>query len=1079
MFAGSITFHVRKRPIDAQTRRRKKKQGQFFNDAQGQLLSQDGLRISSGPPYLLEMNPDGSEINHSIQNVIPQRFKISPNVTEVGSDPAIQSGQSLLLPAAQFLHPRHCVITYTDGIVTVTPIHREAETYLNNQRIYETTILGHGSILRFGRPGHCFRFIDPNVAMQHDQERIMRQAVAGGNIGSSSVVDPTGISSQGNYVHYGPPRLNQSQTNAIGRDNILPAVLEFREETEEAFFNAITVSLDVNIVQFKLAPTYTIYMATRFRASTHYRPELIPEERAIRLTEMLNGVAERIFATVEDKGRDAPVLAFWMANASELLHFLKSDRHITSFSHQAQDILAEAIHLAFKQLVVCLQAELEINMPNLLLDVDDEQGNGDTGGQATAGTMNVLSSAMSLLRKCRVNAALTIQLFSQLFHFINMWTFNQIVAAGSHTPKPNYCTHRWGLRLKKRLSRVENWAEKQGLELAADCHLARVVQAAHLLLARKNTAEDIASVSSICFKLNSVQLKNLLDRYEPAPDENPISKEMVDTIVRVAENTVDEVTNSEGREVRLEEDFVLQLPFLLPEDGYSCDIVRGVPGGLNDFILPLQHVGLCIMTPQPTSSGFWTIYMDTTLIAGGPTSVTPTPSEMSQNSGMINGNTQNRLAPNLPGTTNEPEVQNIQLVKSNSGMGLSIVAAKGVGKDRLGIYIKAVVEGGAAFHDGRLAAGDQLLRVDGQSLVGITQERAAEIMMHTGQVVELEVAKQGAIYHGLATLLSQPSPVMSPRGITNNAPAHQMHSQPNAQGRRPNEREPSQEQQHTKVTQSKSMTALSSPAHMQQDQHTYQNHRPSFQGNDGLRGTVPSAVEQSQTLRSTSIQNLPGQPGSPQHRPSTLMGHRQASQPALMNGGAIVPSHSNYAHQQDIDQSYYQNVGPNGQPQQQLQQHMPLRYHQQQHRFGSQTSLQQKQLDTNQRPPSLSNYSMYPPIQSSGGGTQPRFAPLDEIHHASPRIIGTPMSSTSAPTRNSNSMKVKPPDSTPTGPEKPQRQYSYNDEQQTTAGERSAKSSTTSRVRFQDDHDDKLLVVRICLVKVPSSISYSQMANII
>ncbi len=60
-------------------------------------------------------------------------------------------------------------------------------------------------------------------------------------------------------------------------------------------------------------------------------------------------------------------------------------------------------------------------------------------------------------------------------------------------------------------------------------------------------------------------------------------------------------------------------------------------------------------------------------------------------------------------------------------------------------------------------AGDQLLRVDGQSLVGITQERAAEIMMHTGPVVELEVAKQGAIYHGLATLLSQPSPVLSSR----------------------------------------------------------------------------------------------------------------------------------------------------------------------------------------------------------------------------------------------------------------------------------------------------------------------------
>ena len=52
------------------------------------------------------------------------------------------------------------------------------------------------------------------------------------------------------------------------------------------------------------------------------------------------------------------------------------------------------------------------------------------------------------------------------------------------------------------------------------------------------------------FENDCFQLKTLLDRYEPAPDERPISREMIDTIVRVAENTVDEVTNSEGREVR-------------------------------------------------------------------------------------------------------------------------------------------------------------------------------------------------------------------------------------------------------------------------------------------------------------------------------------------------------------------------------------------------------------------------------------------------------------------------------------------------------------------------------------------------
>ncbi|XP_064119658.1 uncharacterized protein LOC135224522 isoform X11 [Macrobrachium nipponense] len=103
-----------------------------------------------------------------------------------------------------------------------------------------------------------------------------------------------------------------------------------------------------------------------------------------------------------------------------------------------------------------------------------------------------------------------------------------------------------------------------------------------------------------------------------------------------------------------------------------------------------------------------------------------------------------------------------QVVSSSHQVPQEIVVGhhtqQGVNQDKLGIYIKSVVPGGAADQDGRLQAGDQLLTVDGKSLIGITQERAAEYMMETGPVVTLEVARQGAIYHGLATILSQPSP---------------------------------------------------------------------------------------------------------------------------------------------------------------------------------------------------------------------------------------------------------------------------------------------------------------------------------
>ncbi len=46
----------------------------------------------------------------------------------------------------------------------------------------------------------------------------------------------------------------------------------------------------------------------------------------------------QVFSTVSVNQHDAGRLAFWMANSSELLHFLKSDRHITSFSLQVRKL---------------------------------------------------------------------------------------------------------------------------------------------------------------------------------------------------------------------------------------------------------------------------------------------------------------------------------------------------------------------------------------------------------------------------------------------------------------------------------------------------------------------------------------------------------------------------------------------------------------------------------------------------------------------------------------------------------------------------------------------------------------------
>lgn len=134
----------------------------------------------------------------------------------------------------------------------------------------------------------------------------------------------------------------------------------------------------------------------------------------------LHHVANLIHGVVQEQYTDPKILSFWMANASEFLHFLKSDRHISAFSVQAQEVLAESVQTAFRNLVSCFHAELSLTLSQFMSENIEH-------GAAAVLVLQVLGSAMALLRRCRVNAALTIQLFSQLFHYINVMCFNKVI----------------------------------------------------------------------------------------------------------------------------------------------------------------------------------------------------------------------------------------------------------------------------------------------------------------------------------------------------------------------------------------------------------------------------------------------------------------------------------------------------------------------------------------------------------------------------------------------------------------------------------------------------------------------------
>ncbi|XP_032122959.1 afadin isoform X6 [Sapajus apella] len=774
---GILVFQLKRRPPDHIPKKTKKhlegKPTKGKERAEG-----SGYGSTLPPeklPYLVELSPgrrnhfayynyhtyeDGSDSRDK-----PKLYRLQLSVTEVGTEKLDDNSIQLFGPGIQ---PHHCDLTNMDGVVTVTPRSIDAETYVEGQRISETTMLQSGMKVQFGA-SHVFKFVDPSqdhalakrsvdgglmVKGPRHKPGIVQETTfdLGGDIHSGTALptsksttrlDSDRVSSASSTAERGMVkpmirveqqpdyRRQESRTQeASGPELILPASIEFRESSEDSFLSAIINYTNSSTVHFKLSPTYVLYMACRYVLSNQYRPDISPTERTHKVIAVVNKMVSMMEGVIQKQKNIAGALAFWMANASELLNFIKQDRDLSRITLDAQDVLAHLVQMAFKYLVHCLQSELNNYMPAFL---DDPEEN-SLQRPKIDDVLHTLTGAMSLLRRCRVNAALTIQLFSQLFHFINMWLFNRLVT----DPDSGLCSHYWGAIIRQQLGHIEAWAEKQGLELAADCHLSRIVQATTLLTMDKYAPDDIPNINSTCFKLNSLQLQALLQNYHCAPDEPFIPTDLIENVVAVAENTADELARSDGREVQLEEDPDLQLPFLLPEDGYSCDVVRNIPNGLQEFLDPLCQRGFCRLIPYTRSPGTWTIYFE----------------GADYESHLLRENTE--LAQPL---RKEPEIITVTLKKQN-GMGLSIVAAKGAGQDKLGIYVKSVVKGGAADVDGRLAAGDQLLSVDGRSLVGLSQERAAELMTRTSSVVTLEVAKQGAIYHGLATLLNQPSPMM-------------------------------------------------------------------------------------------------------------------------------------------------------------------------------------------------------------------------------------------------------------------------------------------------------------------------------
>ncbi|KAJ8339273.1 hypothetical protein SKAU_G00360590 [Synaphobranchus kaupii] len=84
----------------------------------------------------------------------------------------------------------------------------------------------------------------------------------------------------------------------------------------------------------------------------------------------------------------------------------------------------------------------------------------------------------------------------------------------------------------------------------------------------------------------------------------------------------------------------------------------------------------------------------------------------------------------------------MHMVKGKDGLGIQITGGRGSKRSPHGIMVAHVEEGGATQRDGRLKAGDELLMINGQSLVGLSHQEAVAVLRSFTGLVQLVIASR-------------------------------------------------------------------------------------------------------------------------------------------------------------------------------------------------------------------------------------------------------------------------------------------------------------------------------------------------
>ncbi|KAL4227693.1 hypothetical protein ACF0H5_013128 [Mactra antiquata] len=95
-----------------------------------------------------------------------------------------------------------------------------------------------------------------------------------------------------------------------------------------------------------------------------------------------------------------------------------------------------------------------------------------------------------------------------------------------------------------------------------------------------------------------------------------------------------------------------------------------------------------------------------------------------------------------PGIGKKRVITKLHLLKENNSLGLHIAGGKGSKRGDIGIFVAGITEYGPAHRDGRLKRGDELLMINGRSLIGVTHQDAVDMLRSAPKLVQLVIASK-------------------------------------------------------------------------------------------------------------------------------------------------------------------------------------------------------------------------------------------------------------------------------------------------------------------------------------------------